>query len=434
MITPSSPHPRATVPAPSTPSRRPTGLALLAVAAVLALLLAACGSSDATAAEPEAEADTSASSTDAAANADSDGDAGSAEDTEDADDGAPAADDGADGEASAGSSASGYLGDYTLIDEGFGTMTTVVVDGDTRTIETNALPDHETGEFPNQGNPNTITAQDLTWAFPATGTLTGTATEVRTTGVALNGVKFEPGTAETLTCSSGQTYRIEALQEVYDLGLDFNNAHVQPTGEYHYHGISELLVDAYDDSADLVHIGFASDGFLIYYSKSGAYDSSYVLSTDARTGTGCVASGPGGGDAVDIEGTTPDGTYTSDYAYVEGAGDLDACNGTTIDGEYAYVVTDAYPYVSRCLMGEVAAGAGGGPGPGGSGEGAQGAGGGQPGGALPDFSEAAAALGVTEDELLAVLPGPGADLTEAAEVLGVTVEELQAVLPAPPGA
>lgn len=251
------------------------------------------------------------------------------------------------------SAASDRLGDYTLVDEVFGTMVTVTVDGDTRTIETNALPDHETGDFPNEGNPNTISAQDLTWVFPTEGVLTDIATEVRTTGVAVNGVKFEPGTAETVSCDSGETYRIEALQDLYDLGLDVNNAHVQPTGEYHYHGVSQLLVEAYADDADLVHIGFAADGHLIYYSKSGAYDPGYTLSGEARTGTGCVASGPAGGAEVGLAGTVPDGTYASDYVFDEASGDLDACNGTTIDGTYAYLVTDEYPFVSRCLYGEV---------------------------------------------------------------------------------
>ncbi|SVB78071.1 uncharacterized protein METZ01_LOCUS230925, partial [marine metagenome] len=48
-----------------------------------------------------------------------------------------------------------YLGSYTLVDEEFGTMVTVAVDGSIRTIDSNALPDHETGDFPNNGNPNT---------------------------------------------------------------------------------------------------------------------------------------------------------------------------------------------------------------------------------------------------------------------------------------
>ena len=58
-------------------------------------------------------------------------------------------------------------------------------------------------------------------------------------------------------------------------------------------------------------MGFAADGFLIHYSKSGAYESGYVLKNTPRTGTGCVATGPAGGTTVSIDGTVPDGTYTS---------------------------------------------------------------------------------------------------------------------------
>lgn len=125
---------------------------------------------------------------------------------------------------------------------------------------------------------------------------------------------------------------------------------------------------------------------------------------------------------VDLEGTTPDGTYGSDWAHTEGAGDLDECNGIEIDGTYAYVITDEYPYIPRCLMGEAANT--GGPGGGEAGEGQ---------GSLPDFSEAAEALGVTEEYLIDLLPGPGSDLQAAADELGVTVEELEELLPAPPG-
>ena len=171
------------------------------------------------------------------------------------------------------------------MDEEFGTMTTVTVDGATRTIETNALPDHETGEFPNDGNPNTISEQDASYEYPIEPTFVGDATFAMTPGVAVNGVKFEPATAESVSCASGESYRVEALQDVYDLGLDFNNAHVQPTGEYHYHGVSELLADAYATDDDLVHVGFAADGYLMYYSKSGAYASGYELSTETRSGT-----------------------------------------------------------------------------------------------------------------------------------------------------
>ena len=260
-----------------------------------------------------------------------------------------------------------YTGSYALADEEFGTMTTVTVADGVRTIVSNALPDHEVGEFPNPGNPNTISEQDVSYEYPADPVYVGSATNAMTPGVAVNGVKFEPATAETVTCESGETFRVEALQDIYDLGLDFNNAHVQPTGEYHYHGISELLANAYSTDDDLVHVGFAADGFLMYYSKSGAYSPSYSLSTDARSGTDCVGSMALGGDAVEVEGTTADGTYASDWQYSDANGDdnlfLDECNGTEIDGTYAYVITDEYPFISRCLNGEFTAtgpGAGGG--------------------------------------------------------------------------
>ena len=316
------------------------------------------------------------------------------------------------------------LASYELADTEFGTMVTVTVDGSTRTIVTNALPDHETGDFPNSGNPNTITAQDLTWTFPVEATFTGAAAFAMTPGVAVNGVKFEPATAESVTCASGERYPVEALQNIYDLGLDFNNAHVQPTGEYHYHGISELLVDAYLSDEDLVLVGFAADGYLMYYSKSGAYEPAYELSTTPRTGTDCLGSSAIGGTTVEVEGTMPDGTYGSDWVFDEATGDLDSCNGTTIDGQYVYIVTDTFPFVSRCLNGDVSSTSV-------TGVGSATGGGAPPAGAGPDLTEAAEALGVTVDELRTALGGPPPDIEGAAEALGVSAEELRAVLPQP---
>ena len=265
---------------------------------------------------------------------------------------------------STGSGASGasYLGSYTLNDEQFGTQVTTTVEGGVRTIVTNALPDIETGLFPNEGNPNSIAEQDNTYVFTAEPIFVGEATPVRTTGVAINGVKFEPGTAEAIICDSGEVYRVEALQDDYNLGLDFNNAHVQPDGEYHYHGVSELMVDVFDAGEDLVHVGFAADGYLMYYSLSGAYKPSYKLSAEPRSGTGCTGSSALGAESIDdLEGTTPDGTSTSDYVFDATAGDLDECNGVTIDGEYRYLITDGHPYVGRSLNGEVSEEAGGPP-------------------------------------------------------------------------
>lgn len=248
-----------------------------------------------------------------------------------------------------------YIGSYSLEDAEFGTSVEVVVDAISRKISTNSLPNTPTGDFPNAGNPNTISAQDLNYTYSTKPVFVGGATTVRTTGVAVNGVKFEPGTAEAVACSSGEAFRVEALQDVYNLGLDFNNAHVQPSGEYHYHGVSELLVDAFNDDDDLVLVGFAADGFLMYYSKSDAYTPGYELAAQPREGTGCTGSGPLKADSIQIAGTMPDGTYTSDWLFSDTTGNLDECNGTIINGEYAYLITNTYPYIGRCLNGEVQA-------------------------------------------------------------------------------
>jgi len=245
-----------------------------------------------------------------------------------------------------------YFGSYTLEDEQYGTRTVVTVKDGKRNIVTNALPNHQTGTFPNEGNPNTIKAQNRTYSLPLNPKFTGVAKWVREPGVALNGIKFEPETAEVVVCESGERYRVEARQELIDMGLDFNNAHVQPTGAYHYHGTPTSMIEQFDIGSDLVHIGFAKDGFAIYYSKSGAYSPSYRLYDEEREGEECSYNRPGYQLDVAIEESDPDGTFVSDWEYVEGLGDLDACNGIEIDGTYAYIVTDTYPYVGRCLMGE----------------------------------------------------------------------------------
>ncbi len=326
-----------------------------------------------------------------------------------------------------------YLGDYEISDSVFGTNTTVTVSNDVRTITTNALPDHETGVFPNSGNPNTISAQSATYRYTTDPVYTGIAQEAHVPGVAVNGVKFEPGTAESVSCVTGETYRVEGLQETFNLGMDFNNAHVQPTGAYHYHGLSDLLAETHRDSThELVHVGFAADGHLMYISTTDDYTSSYRLSTTLRTGSNCnVSLGPGQGPDIAVGGTIPDGTYTSDWEYVEGHGDLDECNGISISGAYVYVITDEFPYISRCLKGEFTEIRQMGPGQGGP-QAGDSANGGQngPQNGQPNLAIAAAQLGVTEDDLRAALGPPPPNLTSAASDLGVSVQALQNALDA----
>ncbi|WP_299526815.1 YHYH protein [Winogradskyella sp.] len=244
-----------------------------------------------------------------------------------------------------------YFGEYTLNSISYGTKTEVKMKGNQRVMTTNSLPDHKTGLFPNQGNPNSISSQSKTYVFPLNPKYTGEAKWAREPGVALNGVKFEPGTAEVVICDSGENYRVEALQDVINLGLDFNHAHVQPTGAYHYHGTPTSVIENFDTGEDLVHIGFAHDGFPMYYSKSGKYKPSYKAVRGTREGEDCTYENPM--EQMDISvGGHHDGTFTSDFEYIEGYGDLDECNGITIDGNYMYLVTNEFPYVSRCLMGE----------------------------------------------------------------------------------
>ncbi|AUC83624.1 YHYH protein [Lacinutrix sp. Bg11-31] len=246
---------------------------------------------------------------------------------------------------------SNYFAAYSLKDESYDTKTEVTISGNERIMITNSLPNHETGAFPNQGNPNTISAQNLTYTFPLNPKYTGNAQWMREPGVALNGVKFEPGTAEVVECETGENYRVEAIQNVIDLGLDFNHAHVQPTGAYHYHGSPTSIISKFDTGEDLVHIGFAHDGFPMYYSKSGKYKPSYKLLNGNRDGEDCTYTAR---KTIDISvGGHHDGTYGSDYEYVDSSGDLDECNGITIDGKYIYLVTEEFPYISRCVMGEV---------------------------------------------------------------------------------
>ncbi len=245
-----------------------------------------------------------------------------------------------------------YESSYSIEDEEFGTITQVVISNGVRTMTTNSIPNHATGQFPNPANPNTISAQEISYEIPLEGTLTGSSKWARQPGVAVNGVKFEPETNERFNCETGEIYRVEAFQDLLAFGLDQNNAHVQPTGAYHYHGAPTELIQQLDTGKDLILVGFALDGFPMYYSKSAAYKPSFQVKQSERTGEDCNYNRPGVSISEDYNGTTPDGTFVSDWEYVAGLGDLDECNGIEIDGQYVYMITDEYPRISRCLKGE----------------------------------------------------------------------------------
>jgi len=261
--------------------------------------------------------------------------------------------------------------------------------GDHRYITANGLPNHAAGQFPNAHNPNAIREQKYSFRMPLHPVANPKSTPVRRYlfGVALNGVVLDPGTAEFWRNDRRSGWNIEAIAppgvRTINLGLDKSNAHVQPSGAYHYHADPTGLLESLSASRGAAHgksmiqIGWAADGFPIYehHAYTRADDasselmelkSSYRLKRGNRPG---LPDGPGGAH---------DGVYTQDYEYVDGAGDLDECNGRTgvtpefPKGTYYYVVTTDFPYISRLFRGtpddsfaHPAAGGPGGPRPGG---------------------------------------------------------------------
>ena len=265
-----------------------------------------------------------------------------------------------------------------------------------RVVESNGIPDHEIGTFPNPGNPNRISEQKYNYKIPLNPTVSpegfrmpgpppgdrnnengerrGPPPQDRNSqngerrgpppggggpsvfGVGLNGIPFDPGTGEAWNNDRGSGWNIEALTGKTDFGADRNNAHVQPSGAYHYHGIPTGLVEKLagkNVGEKMVLVGYAADGFPIY-SQYG-----YAKATDAKSGIKKLTS-----SYRLKEGTRPDGPkgaydgkYLQDFEYVADLGDLDEFNGRTgitpeyPNGTYYYVITDSFPYMSRAFKG-----------------------------------------------------------------------------------
>ena len=254
-----------------------------------------------------------------------------------------------------------------------------------RILSGNGIPNHEVGTFPNANNPNYISEQNVNEVFSLCPTIVSENGEpvggpAGAIAYAINSVKFDPATAGRCNdqgeCSLAQgqgNWNIEALgHETFDFGDDMNHAHVQPNGQYHYHGMPELLIDLLGDNQGMTLVGWASDGFPVYakYGYSDPNDSasdlvalqpSWKLKENPDEGRPdtltALVGGPG-------QGTTnpnipiPLGAFTQDFEYEEGYGDLDQCNGRIgvtpefPNGIYYYVVTDEFPFFTRCLKGD----------------------------------------------------------------------------------
>ena len=258
--------------------------------------------------------------------------------------------------------------------------------GTNRILKGNGIPNHEVGTFPNSNNPNTISEQSVNKNFTlCPSVISENGLEVvgpaLAIAYALNSVKFDPGTAgrcdNSGECSlaRGQgNWNIEALgHDTFNFGDDMNHAHVQPSGEYHYHGMPELLIEFLGDNQGMTLVGWASDGFPVYarYGYSETNDSnsllkslepSYKLKSQPDSNRPMVLTrlvgGPGQG-TINLNKSISMGAFTQDYEYVDGLGDLDRCNGRFgvtpefPSGIYYYVVTDEFPFFTRCLKGNI---------------------------------------------------------------------------------
>ena len=259
---------------------------------------------------------------------------------------------------------------------------TITIEGDKRVIASNGVPDHATGRFPNRDNPNRVAEQRYRFTVPLHPTPAARPYRYgnQLFGIALNGVVFDPATAEAWKNDMSSGWHYDAKGGAFSLGLDTNNGHVQPSGAYHYHGVpSALLARLSEGKARMTLLGWAADGYPIYgkwdykdpKDASGpvvALRSSYRLKKGKRPGTDGQ---PGG---------AYDGVFVEDFEYVAGAGDLDECGGRVgvtpefPGGTYHYVLTEDFPFIPRLLKGRPDASfsrRGGPGGPGGPGGGAR---------------------------------------------------------------
>jgi hypothetical protein len=148
-------------------------------------------------------------------------------------------------------------------------------------------------------------------------------------------------------------WNINALTSSVNLGTDCNNTHVQPNGKYHYHGTPTAYLESLNvDGSEMVKIGYAADGFPIYY-KYGYSNSGELV--ELKSGFK-LKSGNRPGDGKSAPDGTYDGTYFQDYEYDSKLSSLDECNGRfgktpESENEYYYVFTDNFPSSPLCFMG-----------------------------------------------------------------------------------
>jgi hypothetical protein len=254
----------------------------------------------------------------------------------------------------------------------FQPMVTINLEGPTRTITTNCIPGHNVGLFGKiQGalNPNPITPQQVLHKISSQPSVASNFTPLLGSngpdyafGILMNGVELDPVAAEPFPHTTimdpnvNWVWNLEATN--VNLGLDCNNAHVQPNGKYHYHGSPTLYLDQLAiKTNEMILIGYAADGFPIYYKY--AYEESEEPSSSVieMKSSYQLKEGNRPGDGVTAPCGPYDGVYSADYEYIEGLGHLDEANGrfgvtpNYPNGTYYYVITSTFPIIPRYFKG-----------------------------------------------------------------------------------
>ncbi len=252
------------------------------------------------------------------------------------------------------------------------------ITGTTRTITANSIPDHRVGLFGRvQGalNPNAISVQSETYNITTKPSVAGFLTPLLSTsgngrnvgpqysfGILFSGVELDPIPAEPFPHNGimdpnvNWEWNLEALN--VNIGLDCNYAHVQPQGKYHYHGKPTLYLDALNVQSNVMTlIGYAADGFPIYYKYAYTSAMDKTSAVVEMTSSYQLKSGDRPGDGITAPCDIYNGVYSNDYKYVSGLGTLDEANGRTGItpeyplGTYYYVLTDNFPSIPRYFRG-----------------------------------------------------------------------------------
>ncbi|MFL2614046.1 MAG: YHYH protein [Flavobacteriaceae bacterium] len=245
----------------------------------------------------------------------------------------------------------------------------------TRVIISNSIPNHLVGLFgggPGSLNPHTITEQNKRYELPLNPTIGNNFTPLLgqngprfSFGIILNGIELDPVAAEPFPHEDGPIssqlnanweWNLEATTSL--LGLDCNNAHVQPSGQYHYHGAPTNYLNSLNlESNTMTLVGYAADGFPIYYKYAYTDATDNTSAIELMTSSYQLKLGNRPGDGISAPCDVYNGVYVNDYEYVDGLGTLDEANGRTgitpefPNGIYYYIITDEFPGIPRYLKG-----------------------------------------------------------------------------------